>query len=109
MVMYAHFVEDNEWEGETWHFYFPLEENEEAMWYMIERFDLDEGYLGNFYFDEDVPEEEVDVLVKHADDTGYMAQHNKCEGRLDVEMMKKLSDQALAEALYKGGVEKLLV
>jgi len=89
---YIKYTEFNDWEGETWHFYIPIKGNEEAVT------DLRGICDGECYCvaDELIPEEEVDVLVKHSA-VGYMRKHNKLSGKLTP-----------TEDLYKGGIVKMM-
>ena len=100
---YAKFTEESDWEGETWHFYIPVAGNEEALKVLAEKveswgpnsdYELDNEYL---------TEDEVDTLVEHGDDDGYMPEHNKLSGRLDVDRVREHED------LYKGGIKDCMV
>lgn len=68
---YYKFTEHNDYEGETWHFYLPLTEEEVRYFNELE---IDEDSYE--FSDEPIEEKEVDILVKHSD-SGYMANHNK--------------------------------
>lgn len=104
MSKYAQLTENNDWEGETWHFYIPIEGNEAILDQLADTLTLmaDEAFELEL---EPIPEVEVDILVKRGGDTNYMAAHNKLAGRL------VLTDEHLAklaagdvDPLYKGRI-----
>lgn len=106
-MVYLDFIENNDWEGEKWHFYIPVAGNEDVM----DRFkeivnavnDEDGMYeLGREY----LKEEEVDTLIRFGD-TGYMPYHNKLEGKLDVKKLIKDLDSD-DDPFYKGGIKDYL-
>jgi hypothetical protein len=101
--MYAAFIERNEWEGETWRFYIPTDDNEEAIGRLREHLEMeaatDEFDLSHEEFDDD----EVRVLVDHTSE-GYMAAHQRLEGLLLVEVLLSKHGEDLSRALYKGGI-----
>lgn len=83
MNTYFRLTENNEWEGETWHFYLPIADNEEAIATLCELIDTAEDDFGFSLSDETFTETEVDTLVQHgAGDTDYHATHTKLVGRL---------------------------
>lgn len=104
MKTYLDFVEHNDWEGESWHFYIPVAGNEEA----IEKFKIiinainetsgDEYEIGK----EMLKEEEVDTLVRFGGQ-GYYSNHNKLEGKLVIKKLQKALDDD-DDPLYKGGI-----
>jgi hypothetical protein len=103
-------TENNEHEGETWHFYIPYEGNEEAIGQLFEAIalldqDVDEEHSLDMT---PIPEVEVDILVKHAD-TGYMANHNKLTGVLTLpdDFDEKMADE-YADPLYKGSIKEYM-
>ena len=101
---YIKFRENNDWEGETWCFYIPVEGNEGAISQLRNKID-DETASGAYSLTtEPIPEEEVDTLVKHAE-MGYMAEHNKLAGKLEVPDVTMVE---MEELLYKGGIEGLM-
>lgn len=103
---YAKFTEVNDWEGETWHFWLPIEGNEDALDALHSVLDTDEYELDLT----PVPEFEVDVLVKHTD-TGYMAYHNKLAGTLTLtgDDLEKLEDtEGKVGFFYKGKISEYL-
>jgi hypothetical protein len=102
---YARLTEHNEHEGETWHFYIPLEGNVDAiaaLEALIEEHDPE----GEEYelADRNFTEAEVDLLAKYGDTTrdGYMAGHNKLAGTLN------FTDDTGLHSLYKGGIKGLM-
>jgi hypothetical protein len=102
---YVRFTENNEWEGETWHFYIPTRGNEEALKEL--KYLLDE--VGSETYEVDlttIPELEVDILVKHTE-FGYLAYQNKLVGRLALtpEVMKNLREGGDDGPFYKGKIK----
>lgn len=84
MSTYAKFTENNEWEGEEWHFYIPIEGNEGALRELLDALESIGGEEEDSKYELDltpIPENEVDILVKHTD-SGYMDCHNKLSGVL---------------------------
>jgi len=106
MTEYVRFIEHNEWEGETWHFWIPLAGNKDAL-ETLDRI-IDVADMGDSYEidPEPVPEHDVDVLVAGGGDTDYMAAHHKLAGTLTVPDTL-LSDPDNDE-LYKGGIRDLM-
>lgn len=112
---YAVFTENNDWEGEVWHFYFA------ATGYRLQmkQFAKDLDAMAALYIVEAFPyeldmrpikESEVDVLVKHCDsDGGYMASHQKLEGRFDYATAKEriVVERATEEFAYRLKEKKL--
>lgn len=85
MTTYLKFTEENDWEGETWHFYLPIEGNETALATLRAYLDQEKS-KGQYDFPytlgtEPITEAEVDAFVKHSD-SGYMMEHNKIVGFL---------------------------
>lgn len=106
MKTFVKLTENNEHEGETWHFYIPIEGNEEAIGRLLDAIarldqDVDEEHSLDLT---PIPEAEVDILVKHAD-TGYMANHNKLTGVLVLpeDFDEKMAEED-ADPLYKGSI-----
>jgi len=114
VTSYVTLIERNEWEGETWRFYIPFEGNEKAIG------DLEtalSAFTAAWEADgavDDPPYElvldpldsaEVDTLVKHADDDGYMFDHNMLEGQmvLPADVLEALAGGDL-DPLYKGRI-----
>ena len=110
MTTFAKLTEDNEHEGETWHFYIPIEGNEESIGQLFEAIavldqDVDEQYALDLT---PLPEGEVDILVKHAD-MGYMANHTKLAGVLTLpdDFDKRMADED-GDLLYKGQIREYM-
>lgn len=103
-VQYAKFTEVSETEGETWHFYIPLDTNKVALERLAAAIEPEDYDLN---LAEPVTERDVDVLVKHADE-GYWPNHVKLSGVLDVDTI--LERIALGYyPLYKGGIQDYMV
>lgn len=107
MTTYAKFTENNEWEGETWHFYIPIEGNQEALAQLSTELDEIDEEPQRYEVDlTPLPEFEVDVLVKHTD-CGYMHYHNKLTGvlTLPAQVFEDLKDLD-NDPFYKGEIRK---
>lgn len=105
---YVELIEHNDWEGETWSFWIPLDGNEEAVAKL--RALLVAGgddYVDMFEFgSEMVDAKELDFLRKRTKgDTGYMGRHHKLRGRLEIP--DKPATEVL-DMLYKGGIYDLM-
>lgn len=105
MTDYVKFTENNDHEGETWHFWILADGNESALGHFTSAIDGLEWYEIDLT---PVPESEVDVLIKHTD-SGYMAYHNKLSGVLVLapEDLKRIEGDE-DDPLYKGGIAKFL-
>jgi hypothetical protein len=108
-VLYARLTENNEWEGEAWHFYIPVDGNEEALAKLKAMIDADNKVDDQDNDDREyemddsrLTEQEVDTLVASPSATDYMAEHNKLSGRLDMNGVEDLG------ALYKGQIAGLM-
>ncbi len=101
MIFYK-FTEHNDWEGETWHFFFP--EDPDAYNQMLE---LLESYPEDWdcpyvLSDKEYTEAKVDLMVSEARD-GYYDSHNKMKG---VRRLPKVVDWGYGDPFYKGGIFK---
>jgi len=107
--LYVKFTEYNEWEGESWNFFIPINGNREAIKKLrkaikvyLEKSDLEEFTLST----DTLTESEIDTLIKHANDhTSYRSAQNKLKGLLCGDMIQK---NTIADLLYKGGIIKLM-
>lgn len=111
ITQYARFIERNEWEGETWSFWIPLDGNKEALLMLAQIIALSEEWDEKYEVHSDpVPESDVDVLVKYVDDTGYMAARNKLSGKLVLpdDLSAMLADEDGKDPFYKGGIRNLM-
>ena len=107
MITYKRFTEENDWEGEKWHFYIPVPGNEEAL-SKLEKLISEKGYDDIYAFHKEMfTEAEVDVLVKYSEQ-GYMPHHNKLSGLLDYKSLLKAMDfvDEDKDPLYKGGIKE---
>ena len=103
---FVRFRENNDWKGETWDFYIPIEGNEEAIEELVE---LIEKYPNYTLYPVPFSENEVDILVKNENELSYMPRHNKLSGKLD---FFDYSDKSLSkeeDPFYKGGIRKYLI
>lgn len=107
-MQYGTLIEYNAWEGETWRFYFPI--SDLSVITRLQTHLKDENLTQEFRVLEDLtPEVKVDILVKHDPNTGYMPRHNKMTAEIDIKALEALSGEDLIRALYKGGIQKLVV
>jgi hypothetical protein len=107
-TQYAQFIEHNEWEGETWSFWIPLDGNENALNNLLVA--MDDFNTESYELDlAPISESKVDAFVKHAD-IGYMAAHNKLSGKLVLpdDLSAMLADEDGKDPLYKGGIRNLM-
>jgi hypothetical protein len=89
MLEYFKFTEANELEGETWNFYVPLTEEQEAR--IRELIARGDEYENPYSLSmEPVSEDEVDDLMVARGTTIAVAEHNKC-GSLERELPSSLS------------------
>lgn len=106
---YVCLVEHNDWEGETWHFFIPVEGNQQQLQKLYAALsehnllDEDDGY--ELDLDEWHNEVEVDAAVLHAHD-GYMASHNKLQGTIDIDKLRPQlrTEDTLILLLNKGNI-----
>jgi hypothetical protein len=84
MLEFFKFTETDEFEGETWNFYVPLTEEQEARIRELVAA-TDEQEVPYSLSEEPVTEEEVDDLMATLGTTTVVAEHNKC-GPLDVDL-----------------------
>lgn len=126
---YAKLTEVNEWEGETWHYFIPVEGNEEALdrlkvlvdsWSRPEGADENDGEPGDdgadLSLDENsYPAYDVRVLTQHGDgNCSYQEQYAQLSGRLvfaaedDPGSVEGLTLSS-GEDLYKGAIKDYLL
>lgn len=111
-LKFVRFNETNDHEGETWTFWLQVDGNEAELDKLANLIcDLDDAaeeheepefYLAD-HREETLSEEHVDVLVKHAGGTTYMAAHTKVVGTFTCP--DELGDGG--RVLYKGQIRKL--
>ncbi len=91
-----------------WHFYFPLENNEQAfneLRAFVESLDCSTYEIR----EELIPESEVDILVKHTE-SGYMRMHNKLDGKLNVLKIEEAASlRHEVDRFYKGGIKDFVI
>jgi hypothetical protein len=93
MTQYLRFTEHNDWEGETWHFYIPFDD--QHLEWIKAKLSSDEVFDYSYVLSEKkiYTEAEVDILVQNSD-CGYMMEHNK---------VKEISiDENKEDPFYKG-------
>lgn len=104
---YVKFTEINQWEGEIWHFFIPIEGNEAAIVELLSYINQQECKMCyHLEMDRSYTEGEVDTIIKNTR-TGYMPYNNKLSGRL-----KNVYDEAPVpgtDILYKGDIKRLMV
>lgn len=121
-MKFIQFVEDNEWEGETWRFWLPVDGNEaeleklRAVLAKIEAFYADSEPGCPFRLDASDALHDEDFVDKvcalaDEDEGGYMAAHQKVYGVLTVPDWPDPEDDGktptIEQDLYKGGVRAL--
>ncbi|GAA3878449.1 hypothetical protein GCM10022243_48940 [Saccharothrix violaceirubra] len=112
MTVFRRYVEENDWEGETWTFWLQVDGNEAGLDRLASlladldpssQYDTEDSEESPYTLADEVePEHVVDKLVEYSD-TGYMASHTKVPGRL------VLPEATVAETLHKGGIKDLFV
>jgi hypothetical protein len=107
MTDYVKFTEENDWEGETWHFYIPVDGNQLTLSVLAAA--LETSPIESYTLDlTPIPESEVDTLVKHTE-VGYTADHTKLSGVLL--LAPDTVDQLSAydtDPFYKGEIAKFV-
>lgn len=97
MKTYVKFTEHNDWEGETWHFYIPIQGNELT----LDR--IGELINGNEFYElkrkKEYTEQEVDFLCGEEGSTTYMNQHNKVKS---INKLPLVVDFEIDDPFYKG-------
>ena len=122
LTEYFHLAENNDWEGETWHFYVPAEGNEEAIAiledYLQRAKAAHEATPGPVDFPYTWVREELHLptILRLGSSTGYMDEHNVIE-KLDLAKVRAVDWHAreeqcpdeplLKDHLYKGGLRDL--
>ena len=101
---YVKWTEINDWEGETWNFYIPFWGNTSAVYLLITMLPEYSSYklCPNL-----IPEDEVDILIKHVGENGYMPEHNKMKGIIDRTKFENLDADHFESLFYKGGLDKI--
>lgn len=102
------FKEYNDWEGEVWEVFIPLEENREAIELLKKHFEkLSPMFQEAFSFDKVVTESEAETLAKHSD-CGYMDRYSIFDGKLNPKPLLQMNEEELFDALYKGKIYEYL-
>lgn len=103
---YFALTEHNDWEAESWTFFIPVEDNEDAIELIADKIEE----LGwDFDLDiEPVDGKEVDMLMaRKYNDTSYMDRYNRLSGVIDVkEFLFRLEKDDFP--LYKGGIKEFM-
>jgi len=107
-MSYYRFTEHNDNEGETWHFYIPVEGNEETIKNLkifLEENNLEDEYeISNKVFTDN----ETEVLCDNTD-SGYMDFNNQLFGKLILPKLEMHKDGYIEDdPLYKGGIAELM-
>lgn len=104
-MKYYIFTEHNDYEGETWNFYIPMEKlHRDIIAQAIESTDeFDSPYEIS---DKAYDEVEVDFIIRNIKGTSsYMSEFNKCNG-INQQLLDKLLDQSVNitenDPFYKG-------
>jgi hypothetical protein len=113
---YIRFRETNNWEAERWNFYIPLRGNEEAVRALadaVEKVTPQGGCFIGEHTPYDIrlvptPPDKVDRLCESGRG-GYMAYHNRLEGRLDIRSVRAARRMGGdGDPLYKGGLMRMM-
>lgn len=114
---YIRFRETNNWEVERWSFYIPLRGNEEAVLALtaaVREVPPQGGCFIGEHTPYDIrlvpmPPDKVDTLCKPGRG-GYMAYHNRLEGRLDIRSVRAAARKMGGDGnpLYKGGLKGMM-
>ena len=106
---YTIFTEKNDWEGETWNFYFPYDKAQLVhLKKLIKKLNDGDDECDAAYTigKKSIPEDAVDILVKYANTgSGYMDTHIKL-GVPNFEDALKDYNVKDEDVLYKGGIKK---
>lgn len=115
---YVRFTEANEWEGETWHFFIPLEGNEKVLdrlRNLVEGLNAEEGDAQFTVASDTLSDGEVEVLSRSNEwvESGYMPTFNKLSGTLTLPIRISNQDEdvdwnEMLDAFYKGGIRKMM-
>lgn len=97
-------IENNNWEGETWTFFFPVPDDEMSQAVELAEL-LDHCSELEIDVDTEYEERDIDVLIRHDPERGYMAAYHKLDP-LDFTRLLEMSGEDLASALYKGGIQE---
>lgn len=105
-TMYACLTEANEWEGETWRFYIPVEGNEAALTRLsealVETLGDDSPYR---VAKKRLTAAEVETLVQTPNgDASYLPAHTQMAGRLALPEELPGDCEGFDNLLYKGGL-----
>lgn len=111
---YVRFIENNDWEGEVWHFWIPVEGNEDTI-SILRRIVDGETYSMS---DNALPESSVDVLVAAnawEGNCSYDDANTKLSGRLFLPDDLRNSESSIGEhagegedSFYKGGIRSFM-
>lgn len=106
--LFVKFTEENEHEGETWHHWLQVDGNEDELAKLAGKLallvgDAESDFTKPYTLVSDYMHESgVDLLVRHADDLGYMPIHQKVTGKFTCpDDLDQYGDE-----LYKGGIKK---
>jgi hypothetical protein len=102
-LLFARLREDNEHEGEVYHYWLQVNGNEEALTELAETL-RDEFFAGfSLRMDDLLTEEQVDLLVDETE-SGYMDFDQKFTGRLEWPT-DQMSQDDWMDSIYKGSIK----
>lgn len=111
MSTFVRFVEENDYEGETWTFLIEKPGNGESLAHLevVANSEVDHGE-SNFilYPDDAITEAEAETLVKYAKGQGYMPAFTICRGNLNFTAEQAAGDEVY-DWLHKGGIKSFIV
>jgi len=104
-MMFARLREDNEHEGEVYHYWLQVDGNEEALKELAEALS-DEFFQDSFTLRMEplLTEEQVDTLVDESE-SGYMDFEQKFTGRIEWPS-DQMSQDDWMDAIYKGSIKE---
>ena len=91
-IKHLRFSENNDWEGETWHFYFEANENNKKAFEILEKilkkFELGEDDYGLFELGSNtLTAKQIGELP---DNGSYMMEHNLVKWNLDIKKLEEI-------------------
>ena len=107
-MKYVKLTENNDWEGEEWNFFIPLDVNKEGLKLISDKLNENpqKSDCSITLHEEVFDEEEVDGLVKMSK-CGYMHEYNKMTGSIKSERFYDLYIDDFLDLIYKGQLKNI--
>lgn len=102
MKKYIKFREYNDWEGEVWNWFIPIEGNDKSIEKLKKLIKDSEYSISN----KEYSEKDVDLLISEESRTGYFNENNKLIGILEIP--DNINSNNISEYLYKGTIRSLM-